>query len=49
MARQRLRFRSHQLLTGRSLTLPHATVDRLSATRGPGESYSDVIIRVARG
>jgi hypothetical protein len=24
-------------------------VDRLRALRGPGESYSDVIIRVARG
>jgi hypothetical protein len=28
--------------------LEQATVDRLGALRGPGESYSDVIIRVAR-
>jgi hypothetical protein len=24
-------------------------IDRLKAMRGPGESYSDVIIRIARG
>jgi hypothetical protein len=29
--------------------LDQATVDRLGALRGPGESYSDVIIRVAGG
>ena len=29
--------------------LDQATVDRLDALRGPGESYSDAIIRVARG
>jgi hypothetical protein len=28
--------------------LEQATVDRLGALRGPGESYSEVIIRVAR-
>ena len=26
-----------------------AVVDRLRAMRGPGERYSDVIIRIARG
>jgi predicted CopG family antitoxin len=31
------------------ITLPHSVMDRLKALRGPGESYSDVIIRVARG
>jgi hypothetical protein len=29
--------------------LDHATVAKLKAMCGPGESYSDVIIRVARG
>jgi hypothetical protein len=29
--------------------LDQAMLDRLEAMRGPGESYSDVIIRVARG
>jgi hypothetical protein len=29
--------------------LDQATVDRLGALRGPGESYSDVILRVAEG
>ena len=29
--------------------LDQATVDRLAAMRGPGESYSDAIIRIARG
>jgi hypothetical protein len=29
--------------------LDQATVDRLGALRGPSESYSDGIIRVARG
>ncbi len=29
--------------------LDHATVAKLKALRGPGESYSDVILRVARG
>ena len=29
--------------------LDQATVDRLAAMRGPGESYSDAIIPIARG
>jgi hypothetical protein len=29
--------------------LDQATVDRFDALRGPNESYSDAIIRVARG
>jgi hypothetical protein len=29
--------------------LDQATVDRLAAMRGPGESYSDAIVRIARG
>jgi hypothetical protein len=28
--------------------LDRRTLDRLIATRGPGESYSDVILRLAR-
>jgi hypothetical protein len=28
--------------------LDHAIVDRLRALRGPGESYSDVIVRLAK-
>jgi hypothetical protein len=31
------------------ITLPHDLLDKLNHVRGPGESYSDVIIRVARG
>jgi hypothetical protein len=31
------------------IRLPRGVLDRLKAMRGPGESYSDVIIRVARG
>ena len=31
---------------GYFVTLPHAAVDRLKALRGPGESYSDVILRL---
>jgi hypothetical protein len=27
--------------------LPHAILDRLKTMRGPGESYSDVIMRLA--
>ncbi len=34
---------------GYLMVLPHAILDHLTALRGPGESYSDVIIRVARG
>jgi len=29
--------------------LPRAVVDKLAALRGPGESYSDVILRMAAG
>ncbi len=32
---------------GVRLTLDHKTLDRLTSLRGPGESYSDVILRVA--
>ena len=31
----------------RLIWLPAAVVDRLKALRGPGESYSDVILRLA--
>jgi hypothetical protein len=31
----------------RYIWLPRAVVDRLRALRGPGESYSDVILRLA--
>ena len=31
----------------RYIWLPRAVVDRLAAMRGPGESYSDVILRLA--
>jgi hypothetical protein len=34
---------------GYLVTLPHTVVDRLKALRGRGESYSDVILRLARG
>jgi hypothetical protein len=34
---------------GYLVTLPHGVVDRLKHLRGPGESYSDMIARVARG
>ena len=33
----------------RYVWLDHAVVSRLRALRGPGESYSDVIIRLAAG
>jgi hypothetical protein len=32
----------------RLIWLERAVVDRLRAMRGPGESYSDVILRIAR-
>jgi hypothetical protein len=32
---------------GYLVTLPRGVLDRLKALRGPGESYSDVILRVA--
>jgi hypothetical protein len=31
------------------VTLPRDVLDKLNYLRGPGEIYSDVIIRVARG
>jgi len=31
------------------VALPHSVIDRLAAMRGPGESYSDVIIHIAKG
>ena len=34
---------------GLLVVLPRDVLDRLKAMRGAGESYSDVIIRVARG
>jgi hypothetical protein len=34
---------------GYLVTLPHGVLDRLRAVRGPGDSYSNVIIRVASG
>jgi hypothetical protein len=33
----------------RLIWLPAAVVDRLKALRGPGEGYSDVILRLAAG
>jgi hypothetical protein len=33
----------------RFVWLARAVVDRLTAARGPGESYSDAIIRLAKG
>jgi predicted CopG family antitoxin len=33
---------------GFRITLERAAVDRLAALRGPGESYSDVILRLAK-
>ena len=32
---------------GYLIVLPHAVLDRLKALRAPGESYSDVILRLA--
>jgi len=32
---------------GLLIVLPHGVLDRLKALRGAGESYSDVIVRVA--
>jgi hypothetical protein len=34
---------------GYLVTLPHGVLDRLKALRGPGESYSDVILQLAKG
>ena len=33
----------------RYVWLDHAVISRLRAMRGPGESYSDVILRIAAG
>ena len=33
----------------RYIWLPRAVVDRLRSLRGPGESYSEVILRLAKG
>jgi hypothetical protein len=33
----------------RYIWLPRAVVDRLRSLRGPGESFSDVILRLAKG
>jgi hypothetical protein len=35
-------------LNGYALLLDRKTIDRLTAVRGPGESYSDVILRLAK-
>jgi hypothetical protein len=34
---------------GYALVIDRKTIDQLTAVRGPGESYSDVIIRLAKG
>jgi len=34
---------------GYRLLVDHKTLGRLTAARGPGESYKDVIIRLAKG
>jgi hypothetical protein len=34
---------------GYLVVLPHGVIDRLKAMRGAGESYSDVILRIAKG
>jgi hypothetical protein len=34
---------------GYLIVLPRDVLERLKALRGPGDSYSDVIIRTARG
>jgi hypothetical protein len=34
---------------GYLIVLPHAILDRLKTMRGPGESYSDVILALAKG
>jgi hypothetical protein len=33
---------------GYLIVLPHAVLDRLKALRGSGESYSDVVLRLAK-
>jgi hypothetical protein len=34
---------------GYALVIDRKTIDQLTAVRGPGESFSDVIIRLAKG
>jgi hypothetical protein len=34
---------------GHAFLVDHKTLDRLTAARGPTESYSDVIFRLAKG
>ncbi len=34
---------------GYAIVLPHGVLNRLKAMRGAGESYSDVILRIAKG
>jgi predicted CopG family antitoxin len=34
---------------GYAIVLDHKTFERLTAMRGPGEAYSDVIVRLAKG
>jgi hypothetical protein len=34
---------------GVMIVLPRDVLDRLKAMRGAGESYSDVIVRIAKG
>ena len=38
----------HDAQGGFAITLDRRTIDRLTAARGPGESYSDVILRLAK-
>ena len=35
--------------SGVRFIMDHKTLDRLTALRGPGESYSNVILRMAKG
>ena len=43
-------FENKRALNGHwFIWLDHAAVAKFKALRGPGQSYSDVIIRVARG
>jgi hypothetical protein len=43
-----LSIRQHRA-TNKSVEALDSVIDRLKALRGPGDGYSDVIIRVARG
>jgi len=46
--REELRLGGRAAEGQRLIWLDRAVVDRLGAMRGPGESYSDVILRIAR-